>query len=157
MLNSIRKFSNTLWAKILLCIVIVPFVFWGMGNVFSGGNKNIIAKINNKKISTQDFMNHINKLNINEDFIRQKLNQGILDEILNDLISQKLLEFEINDLNIQISDSSLSKIIKSNEDFKDESNMFSRIKYEKYLITNNMSSTMYEKKLNTNSKVQIHR
>ena len=64
MLNSIRKFSNTLWAKILLCIVIVPFVFWGMGNVFSGGNKNIIAKINNKKISTQDFMNHINKLNI---------------------------------------------------------------------------------------------
>ena len=150
MLNSIRKFSNTLWAKILLCIVIVPFVFWGMGNVFSGGNKNIIAKINNKKISTQDFMNHINKLNINEDFIRQKLNQGILDEILNDLISQKLLEFEINDLNIQISDSSLSKIIKSNEDFKDENNMFSRIKYEKYLITNNMSSTMYEKKIRSN-------
>ena len=64
MLNSIRKFSNTLWAKILLCIVIVPFVFWGMGNVFSGGNKNIIAKINNKKISTQDFMNHINKLKV---------------------------------------------------------------------------------------------
>ena len=147
MLSSIRKFSNTLWAKILLCIVIVPFVFWGMGNVFSGGNKNIIAKINNKKISTQDFMNHINKLNINEDFIRQKLNQGILDEILNDLISQKLLEFEINDLNIQISDSSLSKIIKNNKDFKDENNVFSRIKYEKYLITNNISSTMYEKKI----------
>ena len=59
-------------------------------------------------------------------------NQGILDEILNDLISQKLLEFEINDLNIQISDSSLSKIIKNNKDLKDENNVFSRIKYEKY-------------------------
>ena len=150
MINSIRKFSNTLWAKILLCIVIVPFVFWGMGNVFSGGNKNIIAKINNKKISTQDFMEHINGLNIDEDLIRQKLDQGILEEILNDLISKKLLEFEIKDLNIQISDSSLSKIIKVNEDFKDENNMFSRIKYEKYLITNNMSSAMYEKKIRSN-------
>ena len=28
--------------------------------------------------------------------------------------------------------------------------MFSRIKYEKYLITNNMSSTMYEKKIRSN-------
>ena len=41
MLSSIRKFSTSIYAKILLGIIIIPFVFWGMGSVFSGGNTNI--------------------------------------------------------------------------------------------------------------------
>ena len=58
MLNNIRNFSKTWFAKILLVIIVIPFVFWGMGGVFSGGNTNIIAKIkykmkrNTKKISS---------------------------------------------------------------------------------------------------------
>ena len=48
MLNNIRNFSKTWFAKILLVIIIIPFVFWGMGGVFSGGNTNNIAKINNQ-------------------------------------------------------------------------------------------------------------
>ena len=42
-------------------IIIIPFVFWGMGSVFSGGNTNNVAKINNEIISTQDFVNYINR------------------------------------------------------------------------------------------------
>ena len=49
MLNNIRNFANTKYAGILVAILIVPFVLWGMGGVFSGGNKNNIAKINNIK------------------------------------------------------------------------------------------------------------
>ena len=64
MLDFIRNFSKTIFAKILLVIIIIPFVFWGMGGVFSGGNTNNIAKINNKSISTEDFMNHLNSSNI---------------------------------------------------------------------------------------------
>ena len=41
MLNNIRNFSKTWFAKILLVIIIIPFVFWGMGGVFSGGNGGI--------------------------------------------------------------------------------------------------------------------
>ena len=60
MLNNIRKFSKTLFAKILLVIIIIPFVFWGMGGVFSGGNSNNVVKINNKSISTQNLVNYLN-------------------------------------------------------------------------------------------------
>ena len=42
--------------KYLLVIIIIPFIFWGMGGVFNSGNSNNIAKINNYSISTQDFM-----------------------------------------------------------------------------------------------------
>ena len=38
MLNNIRNFSKTIFAKILLVIIIIPFVFWGMGGVFNSGN-----------------------------------------------------------------------------------------------------------------------
>ena len=55
MLGSIRKFSTTIYAKILLAIVIIPFVFWGMGGVFTSGDKNIIVKIDDEKYSIQEF------------------------------------------------------------------------------------------------------
>ena len=69
MLNNIRNFSKTWFAKILLVIIIIPFVFWGMGGVFSSGNTNNIAKINNNNISTQDFMDHLNSTNITSEKI----------------------------------------------------------------------------------------
>ena len=100
MLSNIRKFSKTFFAKIILVIVIIPFVFWGMGGVFSSGNTNSLAKINNVNISTEDFIDHINNLNINEEIIREKINENILEEILTALISKELLALEIKDLNI---------------------------------------------------------
>ena len=80
MLNSIRNFSKTIFAKILLFIVIIPFVFWGMGGVFSSGNTNSLAKIDNINISTQEFIEHINDLNINQEAIRENLDniKGVL-------------------------------------------------------------------------------
>ena len=65
MLSSFRNFTKSFWAKILLVIIIIPFVFWGMGGVFRGGGQNTVAKINNYNISTKNFMEHINSLNIN--------------------------------------------------------------------------------------------
>ena len=59
MLSSIRKFSTSIYAKILLGIVIIPFVFWGMGSNFVGGNKNIILTIDKDKYSIQDFASYI--------------------------------------------------------------------------------------------------
>ena len=61
MLKNLRGFSNTKLAGVLIAIIIVPFVFWGMGSVFSGGNTNNVAKINNKSISTQDFLQYVNQ------------------------------------------------------------------------------------------------
>ena len=45
MLGSLRKFSSSIYAKILLGIIVIPFVFWGMGGSIVGGSKNIVVKI----------------------------------------------------------------------------------------------------------------
>ena len=46
MINSLRNFAKTKFAGLLVFIMIIPFVFWGMGGMFSGGNTNNVAKIN---------------------------------------------------------------------------------------------------------------
>ena len=61
MLNKLRIFSKTKIAAVLVAIIIVPFVLWGRGSVFSGGNTNSIAKIDNVNISTKDFLDHISE------------------------------------------------------------------------------------------------
>ena len=56
MLEKFRNFSKSIFAKIFLFIVAIPFVFWGMGDLFSGGNLNTIVKIGNDKVPTEKFI-----------------------------------------------------------------------------------------------------
>ena len=147
MLNNIRNFSKTWFAKILLVIIVIPFVFWGMGGVFSGGNTNNIAKINDQSISTQDFMNHLNSSRITLETIKDNLNNNILEEMLGELISKKMIQLEEQDLNLIISDKILKKRIKENENFLDENKKFSRTKYEKFLLSSNITAVDFETKL----------
>ena len=144
MLNKIRSFSKTLFAKILLVVMIIPFVFWGMGGSFNSGNSNNIAKIDSYNISTQDFIDYLNTRNLSSDQIKES---NILEQALSDLISKTLLDLEIKNLNIVITDKMLVKLIKENENFMDDNKKFSRIKYEKFLITNNINAADYEKRL----------
>ena len=50
MISSLRNFAKTKFAGLLVFIMIIPFVFWGMGGMFSSGNTNNVAKINNNSI-----------------------------------------------------------------------------------------------------------
>ena len=150
MLNSIRNFSKTVTAKIFLFIVAIPFVFWGMGDVFTSGNTNSLAKINNENISTEDFIDHINKLNINQNLIKDKIDENILEEVLGRLISNKLIELEIEEANLVISDKMLAEKIKTNVNFVDDNQKFSRTKYEKFLISNNLNANEFEKNFKEN-------
>ncbi len=144
MLNKIRSFSKTLFAKILLVVMIIPFVFWGMGGSFNSGNSNNIAKIDNYNISTQDFMDYLNSSNLSSEEVKKSV---VLEQLLNDLISRTLLNLEIQNLNIILTEKILVKLIKENKNFIDENGKFSRIKYEKFLIANNISASDFERRL----------
>ncbi len=147
MLNKLRNFTKTKLATVLIGIIIIPFVFWGMGGVFQGGNTNNIAKIKNVNISTEDFFDHIRSLGINEEIISKNIENDILTEILNDLLAKKFIELEIKKLGININDESLLLIIKNNKNFLDENKKFSRLKYEKFLLENNTTASEFEKRL----------
>jgi len=147
MLNKLRYFSKTKLATVLVAIIIIPFVFWGMGGVFQGGNSNNIAKIKNVSISTQDFFDHISSIGVNEEIISKNIDNGIIKELLNDLLAKKFIELEIKKLGITLNDKNLLELIKNNKNFLDKEKNFSRVKYEKFLLENNITASDFEKRL----------
>ena len=81
MLTSIRKITTSFLAKILIVIIILPFLFWGMGDVFRGGNQNILATVDSEKISAQNFMQYVNRLNLSK---QQRKDLLLLDRVITD-------------------------------------------------------------------------
>ena len=147
MLSSFRNFSKSKFAGLLVFIMIIPFVFWGMGSMFSSGNTNTIAKINKENISTQEFIDYLNNSGIPQETIRENLSNNIIEELLSGLVSTTLLDLEVKDYNILISENTLLKKIKNNKNFHDENGNFKRIKYEKFLLQNNQSAPAFELRL----------
>ena len=56
--------------------------------------------------------------------VRENLENNVLEQLVSTLISEKLLEMEIKDLNLKISEKSLAKNIRKNPNFFDENNKF---------------------------------
>ena len=147
MIGKLRGFSNSKLAGVLVGIIIIPFVFWGMGSVFSGGNTNNVAKINNEIISSKDFINFVNDSRLTNEIIKANLDKNIIENILSELISEKLIEMEIKELNVKVSEEALANKIRSNAILLDENNKFSRVKYEKFLLENNLTASSFENSL----------
>ncbi len=146
---SIRKYlnRNKIGGLILIVVIIIAFGFGGFGGGFLSNNQNNVAKINKTNVTTQDLINYINKSGISEKAIQDNLKNDIIEELLSTLVSTTLLDLEIKNFNINISESSLSKKIKNNKNFIDEKGEFKRIKYEKFLLENNITAPQFEKRL----------
>ena len=146
MLTSIGKFSKSFFIKLFVGIIILPFVFWGMGDVFRGGNQNVIASIDSEKISTQEFVEYLRRHNLNEDQIKNLPKTDLIEKILSEYIGKRVMVLEIEKLGITIIDNSLRNIIKNDTlFFKD--NKFSRTEYEKFLIKSGVTAPLFEKNI----------
>lgn len=146
MISKIKEYSKSFFVKVLVGIITLPFIFWGMGDIFSGGSQNVVAKIDSEKISTQEFINYVRMLNINERDREKIINNNILEKILSSYIGNKVLELELNDLKLIISNKSLKNIIINDKTFFKD-NAFSRTEYEKFLITSNLSAPQFEENI----------
>jgi len=152
MINTFKNFTKKKLAGLLLIIVIIiAFGFGGFGGGFNPGNQNNIAKINNKNISTQDFMDYINLSGVSQAIIKENIDRNILEELLSALISTTLLKLEVKDLDLKMTEKTIIEKLKKNKNFQNENGKFQRTLYEKFLLTNNINAPIYEVKLKNNA------
>jgi peptidyl-prolyl cis-trans isomerase D len=151
MLTSIKKATSSFFTKVLIGLIILPFVFWGMGDVFRTGNQNVLVNINAEKIGVQNFVNYLSQLNLTDEQRKNLSKTDLLDRILSDYIGKKIIAMEIETGGVKLSNSSLKEIITSDETFKKD-NQFSRTEYEKFLLENRMSPTMFEQNISEQEK-----
>ena len=155
----VEKLKNLGWKQfgglVLIVIIIIAFGFGGFGGGFSTNNQNNIAKINKTNVTTQDFMDYVNQSGISQEAIRNNLENNIIEELLSGLISTTLIDLEIEDFKFSINEKTILKYLKENKNFINENGAFERIKYEKFLLSNNMSAPLFELKLK-NQGLQKH-
>ena len=144
MLGSIRKFSKSFLAKIFIAIIALPFLMWGMGDVFRSGKQNVLVEINDEKISSKEFITYIQKIKLSKKEIENIGKSKILDHVLANYISEKIISIEGKKKGIQLSDSGLKKILVGDKSFQKDKK-FSRTKYEKFLLENGYSAPTYER------------
>ena len=146
MITSIRKITTSFLAKVLIGIIILPFLFWGMGDVFRGGNQNILATIDSEKISAQNFVEYVNRLGLNEKQRNNLDKTDLLDKILSDYIGKKIITLEIKNQGINLSSKSLRSIITTDKTFLRDGK-FSRTEYEKFLLSSGISAPIFEQNI----------
>jgi hypothetical protein len=156
MLSSLRKFSETIVAKIFIAIIALSFVFWGINDFFRSNNSNSVAEIDGEEISFNQFINEFNKIirsnNIQSEKIAITNNIHIL--AVSNIVSDKLLKIHAKKLGVTIDDTIIAIEIKNSKEFKDK-DFFSRTKYEKFLLERNINSKILEEQINKNLKKKI--
>jgi len=134
MFDFLRRSATSPVAKIFLAIIIIVFVFWGVG-VFTTGNREIIAKVNGLPITLKDFQEYYNfeifklKQTFGELNSEQLKALNIKQRVLNDLIRMKVLEKEADDLGIKVTPEEVNYAIARIPIFQQNG----RFNYQRYL------------------------
>ena len=156
MLSSLRKFSETIVAKIFIALIALSFVFWGINDFFRSSFSNSVAEIDGEEISFNQFINEFNKIirnnNIQSEKIAIKNNIHII--AVSNIVSEKLLKIHAKKLGVIINDTTIAIEIKNSHEFKDKE-IFSRTKYEKFLLERNINSKILEEQIIKNLKKKI--
>jgi len=96
-------------------------------------------------------MDYLDQSGLSQQVIKENIDKNVIEELLSSLVSITLLNLEIKDLDLIISEEIIVEKLKKNINFQDEKGEFKRTLYEKFLLTNNMNAAMYEIKLKNNS------
>lgn len=156
MLSSLRKFSETIIAKIFIALIALSFVFWGINDFFRSSYSNSVAEIDGEEISFNQFINEFNKIirNNNIESGKVAISRNIHILAISNIVSEKLLKNHSKKLGVIIDDITIAIEIKNNREFKDKES-FSRTKYEKFLLEKNINSKILEDQINRNLKKKI--
>ena len=156
MLSSLRKFSETIIAKIFIALIALSFVFWGINDFFRSSYSNSVAEIDGEEISFNQFINEFNKIIRNNNIESEKvaISKNIHILAISNIVSEKLLKNHSKKLGVIIDDVTIAIEIKNSREFKDKEN-FSRTKYEKFLLEKNINSKILEDQINRNLKKKI--
>jgi peptidyl-prolyl cis-trans isomerase D len=156
MLSSLRKFSETVVAKIFIALIALSFVFWGINDFFRSSYSNSVAEIDGEEISFNQFVSEFNKIIRNNNIQSEKIaiNNNIHILAVSNIISEKLLKIHTKKLGVIIDDTIIAIEIKNSNEFKDK-DIFSRTKYEKFLLERNINSKIIEEQINKNLKKKI--
>ena len=146
-LDSLRTHASSWLIKVVFAIIILVFIFWGIGSYDSSSNN--VAKIDGTPISTAAFRH---RLQMAEE--QMKRSQGaqqpenyfdILQKaVFKSMVNEMIIDSTARKLSIMVSDDELRQAISSMPQFQDGDGTFSPDKYKDFVMGTRQSMGDFE-------------
>ncbi len=149
MLDFFRRNAQSWGVKVILGIIIIVFVFWGIGS-FRGERGNVLAEINGSPLLLEDFQRVYSQaldtlrrenpgINV-EDLERMNLRS----RIFNQMVGMHLLQQEAARLNVTVSAQELRQTITGLQVFQGQDQRFDPDLYKDLLSSHNLTPSQFE-------------
>ncbi len=153
MLEAIRASAQSTWVKIAFGIIILVFVFWGVGNFNERDYSNVVAVVNGQPIVAIEFEKAYR--NAEEYLLRQNpgmtraslVKDQLGRQVLNDLIRATLLSQEAARTGIAVAPLELAQAIRRMKGFQDEKGKFDPSAYKRVLEAQRTTPAQFEKEV----------
>jgi len=153
MLEFIRSSAQSFGVKVAFGIIILVFVFWGVGNFSDRDYSNVVAVVNGEPIVAQEFEKAYHNaeeylLRNNPGITREALaRQHLGRQVLRDLIQAVLLAQEARRGGVAVSPQDMRLAVEGIKAFQNEQGQFDPDAYKRVLAAQRMSPAQYEKSL----------
>ena len=149
MLSTIRKSTGSWLIKFILGIIVIVFVFWGVGS-FRSQRLNVLTKVNGEDILVESYhLAHANMLDNYKQMFGGQIPEGFLDridikqQVLNGLINETLIRQAASEMGILVSDIEVQNIILEIPAFK-HNGAFDQRLYERSLRGARLTPAVFE-------------
>lgn len=150
MLDSIRNSAQSFGVKVAFGIIILVFVFWGIGNFNDRDYSNVVAMVNGEPIVAQEFERAYMAaeetiLRNNPGVTREQLTKQHLGrQVLRDLIQATLVQQEAAAAGMEATPLELRDAVGKMEMFKNDRGAFDPEAYSRFLENRRMKAADYE-------------
>ncbi len=158
MLQIFRNKAQSSFALIIVAIIILVFVFWGVGTNLLDNNPSALV-VNGHEISFADFQQAYN--NASERMSQQlggNMPKGIGDiikkQVINQLIQNALVRQGAAEMGIVVSNEDVRKQIESMPQFQQDGK-FSLSRYKELLAGSRMTPTQFEERVKKDQLTQL--
>jgi peptidyl-prolyl cis-trans isomerase D len=149
MLNTIRKNTGSWLIKFILGVIVIVFVFWGIGS-FRSQRLDVLTKVNGEEILMESYrIAYSNYLDNYKRMFGGQIPEGFLDKIdikqhvLNNLIEETLIRQAASEMGILITDVEVQNTVLSIPAFKLDG-VFDQRLYERSLAEAGLTPTIFE-------------
>jgi len=150
MLEFMRKRARSTWIKVIFSIIILVFIFWGVGGSIGGARPDVVANIDGEDIYAKEFQRaHENLKNAYREMYKERLTPELLEQLnlqeqaLDQLIDARLLAAEASRVGFTVTDDEVRQEIAGVEAFQ-EHGSFSQERYLRILRYLRLSPNEFE-------------
>lgn len=150
MLDYIRNSAQSFGVKVAFGIIILVFVFWGIGNFNDRDYSNVVAVVNGEPIVATEFERAYHNaeeyiLRQNPSMTREQLVKDHLGrQVLRDMIQLALIGQEARRAGISVTPGELRAAVAQNRVFQDENGKFDPDAYQRVLAAQRISPARFE-------------